>query len=216
MHIKNIFFDFDGVLLNSINAHKSAFVKALNYFNIFDENFNYFPGQSSLFLIGEYLKSRDIYDEKLTNNIVHKKQSIVRSDIEKSLPVYENQIEVLLKMSEDYNLSIVSSSSYYLIDKFLKKYGFKDIFIHIVSFENTKYSKPHPEPYLVALEMNKAKIENTIVVEDSDAGIISARQAGLTVIRFNPPLESSMTAIDLENINCHSYNDIYDAILQMG
>jgi len=216
MQITNIFFDFDGVLLNSINAHKRAFFKALNNFNLYDENFIYSPGESSLSLISEYLKSREIYDEKLVRNLVHEKQSIVRDDIEKSLPVYENQIDVLLKLNMNYNLSIVSSSSYYLIDKFLKMYKLKDIFKYIVSIENTNYSKPNPEPYLVGLKMNKAKIENTIAIEDSDAGIISARQAGLEVIRFNPPLDSSTAVTDSENINCNSYNEIYDAISQKG
>ena len=44
--------------------------------------------------------------------------------------------------------------------------------------------KPHPEPYLKALEMLDVNASSAIVFEDSPVGILSAKNAGIDVIAF--------------------------------
>ena len=45
-----------------------------------------------------------------------------------------------------------------------------------------KNSKPHPEPYLKALERSGCRREECLVIEDSERGLIAAREAGLRCI----------------------------------
>ncbi|OZF42069.1 HAD-IA family hydrolase [Rhodococcus sp. 14-2470-1a] len=52
----------------------------------------------------------------------------------------------------------------------------------LVAAEDVRYGKPHPEPYLLALEHLRASATEVVVVEDSPAGARAARAAGLAVI----------------------------------
>lgn len=51
--------------------------------------------------------------------------------------------------------------------------------IKLISGNDVKYTKPHPERYLTMMTQLKANINNTIVIEDIDLGISSTYDAGL-------------------------------------
>ncbi|MBU2704975.1 HAD-IA family hydrolase [Zooshikella marina] len=55
----------------------------------------------------------------------------------------------------------------------------------LISSEDCKRGKPHPEPYLNALKILNIHPSNCLVFEDSDAGIESAYNAGCKVIKVN-------------------------------
>jgi beta-phosphoglucomutase-like phosphatase (HAD superfamily) len=58
MHVKHIFFDFDGVLLDSLADHKKAFIQAFINNNIDYEEFVYIPGISSESLVKNFLQKK--------------------------------------------------------------------------------------------------------------------------------------------------------------
>jgi beta-phosphoglucomutase-like phosphatase (HAD superfamily) len=74
-------------------------------------------------------------------------------------------------------------------------HDFPGVFIRermITSFD-VKRGKPHPEPYLMALQKGNLKPCETIVIENAPLGIESARAAGLFVIAVNTgPLPDSV------------------------
>ena len=212
MSLTNIFFDFDGVLLDSIEAHEQAFRQAFDNFEIQHKNFYYITGRSSKSLVQEFLHGNNIFDVKLIKTIVEEKQKIVRARIEETLPIFENEIEVLTSLRKKFKLTIVSSSTNYLIKKFLLKYNLENVFSRVISNENTSNSKPNPEPYLLALNINKVESINSIAIEDSEMGINSAIEAGLKVIKFNPTCQKDYSDSKIEKIECVTYNEIYEAI----
>jgi len=60
-------------------------------------------------------------------------------------------------------------------------------YFHFMStFGGYSHSKPHPEPYLPALERGGFNAEGSIVIENPGRGLIAAREAGIRRIR-NPP-----------------------------
>ena len=62
--------------------------------------------------------------------------------------------------------------------------GLTKIFDAIVSGGMATKMKPHPEPYLMAMEMLHVNSENTVVIEDSVHGINSGLNAGAFVIGY--------------------------------
>lgn len=54
----------------------------------------------------------------------------------------------------------------------------------IFSAEHVNRPKPHPDVYEYAIEKLELRAENVVAVEDSPAGVQSAKAAGLTVIGF--------------------------------
>ena len=61
--------------------------------------------------------------------------------------------------------------------------------------------KPSPEPYLRAAEL--LGVSAALVVEDSDAGVESARAAGFEVIRVGNPAEVWPALRDRLSRRCH-------------
>lgn len=52
----------------------------------------------------------------------------------------------------------------------------------VVSADETERGKPHPDPYLAALDALRLSPRHTVAIEDSLTGIAAARAAGLGVI----------------------------------
>lgn len=52
----------------------------------------------------------------------------------------------------------------------------------VLAREDYKYSKPHPEPYLLGLERLGATKEETLVIVDSERGLMSAVAAGVDCV----------------------------------
>lgn len=49
----------------------------------------------------------------------------------------------------------------------------------LISGDDIEKTKPHPDPYLEMLKIISADPENTVVIEDTDLGIIAAKGAGI-------------------------------------
>jgi HAD superfamily hydrolase (TIGR01509 family) len=60
--------------------------------------------------------------------------------------------------------------------------GLLPYFDFVLTSRDYVHSKPHPEPYLRAIERSGCPPEDCIVVEDSERGLIAARAAGLRCI----------------------------------
>jgi HAD superfamily hydrolase (TIGR01509 family) len=82
---------------------------------------------------------------------------------------------------------VASSSSHELIQLVLEKIFLEKKFDFIVSGEDVSEGKPSPEIYLKAAEKAGVAPNLCIAVEDSPAGILSAKNAGLTCIAYRNP-----------------------------
>jgi HAD superfamily hydrolase (TIGR01509 family) len=82
---------------------------------------------------------------------------------------------------------VASSSSHELISLVLEKIGVKNFFDFIVSGEDVTKGKPEPDIYLKAAEKAGALPQKCIAIEDAPAGILAAKNAGLTCIAYRNP-----------------------------
>ena len=81
-----------------------------------------------------------------------------------------------------FQLALVPGSSRHEIHWAMDKIGIRDCFEVILGAEDYPLSKPAPDGYLKAMRLFKADAASTMVFEDSEAGIASARAAGLFVV----------------------------------
>ncbi|MCL2356113.1 MAG: HAD family hydrolase [Defluviitaleaceae bacterium] len=84
-------------------------------------------------------------------------------------------------------LGVASSSSRELISLVLQKIGLADKFDFVVSGEDVSEGKPSPEIYLKAAEKAGVAPEFCLAIEDSAAGILAAKNAGIPCIAFKNP-----------------------------
>jgi HAD superfamily hydrolase (TIGR01509 family) len=91
-------------------------------------------------------------------------------------------------------VGLVTSAYRAEVDPVLDVTGLRSVFTAIVSLDDVTNGKPHPEPYLRAAELLGVSAAELIVLEDTDAGIESAKAAGAYVVALTRTLGADRLA----------------------
>ena len=105
-----------------------------------------------------------------------------RQEIQVSLPEIPGSAQAIRSLAQHHRLVVVSGSFRQEIEFALTRLGVRDCFEGIVGNEDYSRGKPHPEPYLLALERFGMKRETSLIFEDSWAGVSAAKAAQIPVI----------------------------------
>ncbi|RBQ29184.1 HAD family hydrolase [Aliarcobacter vitoriensis] len=88
----------------------------------------------------------------------------------------------LNNLSKKYKMAIITTSRRVDFELIHKNSGIVDFMDFVLCVEDYKKAKPNPEPYLKGLEKFAAKDYEAIVVEDSQRGLQSAKDANIDCI----------------------------------
>ena len=179
--IKNIIFDFDGVIVDSEILVARAFSKYLQSFNIIfsEKEFSIYAGKKTVQVIDELSKKFKIQDQKkFFDDIMSIANNIYSTDL-KPVKGVKNFLE-----KNTRKIFIGSNSMKKRILVGLKKTQLDHFFLDdkIFSFDSVKSPKPHPDIYLEAVNTHNLNKSETIIVEDSPVGVQSGVAAGIKVI----------------------------------
>lgn len=184
MKIKTVFFDFDGVIVDSEKIYKMFWIKAINLegFKI-DSNQVLNLRSSDKIIATKYLHdnidpSIDLDEYNKIRNLRIKMMNEYLIDHHFKLKKGVKEILDFL-YSKNMNCYIVSSSYKDDILKYLKEFNIDKYFKDVLSTKNISRGKPYPDVYNLASSLVDASKENILAIEDSPNGIISAKQAGL-------------------------------------
>ncbi len=185
--IKAIIFDLDGTLVDSVDYHTEAWVKA---FQEYGYDFPYDRlrqqiGKGSEYIIGELLSTEEA--EKLESDIAgYRKQYYQENLLAKVQPF--PQVKQLFKTIKADNLKIVlaSSARTETIKHYLKLLEIGDLIDGATSTDDVAKSKPEPDIFLAALaklkDISDISTKEVIVVGDSPYDAIAAGKANLRTI----------------------------------
>ncbi|MDS1315034.1 HAD family hydrolase [Aliarcobacter butzleri] len=176
MEKKYILFDNDGVLVETENWYYEANKKALKKLGL-DLDFDFY--QSIMIKGGSAFELARI--NQIENDVIEKHRKIRDEYYQEFLQTKDlaipNVKKVLNNLSKKYKMAIVTTSRRVDFELIHKNRGISDFMEFILCVEDYAKAKPNPEPYLKGLEKFGAKNEETIVVEDSQRGLISAVNA---------------------------------------
>jgi HAD superfamily hydrolase (TIGR01509 family) len=117
------------------------------------------------------------------------------------LPLIPGAVEAVERLAARWPLGLASSSNRELIDLVLEVSGLDRLFGVTVSSEEVARGKPAPDVYLEAARRLEAAPERCAAVEDSEAGIRSARAAGMRVLvvpnEHFPPADEALAEADV-------------------
>jgi HAD superfamily hydrolase (TIGR01509 family) len=105
-----------------------------------------------------------------------------RRSLRERLVVVPGAIDSVRALAARLPLGLVSGSHRSEILFALDQLGLRDLFPVILGAEDYPRSKPAPDGYLKALALLRAEPASTLIFEDSEAGIASARAAGAWVV----------------------------------
>ncbi len=175
-------FDFDGVLVNSMQAHFECYQQALEEVGvpIVKEKFFSQAGMTGREQIQYFVDKAGVMID--SENVYRRKRQIwqcQRPAIEK----IDCNLQ-LLRLMKDAGcpVAVASGSSRQSVLSLMQEYKIE--VNTLVGAEDVQKGKPFPDLFLRAAERLDAAPENCIVIEDSDVGIQAAQAAGMKVMRF--------------------------------
>lgn len=178
--IKNIIFDFDGVIVDSEVLASKAFAKYFSKFDrsIKEEQFYKYAGKKTVEVIDLLSAKYKIENkETFTNEIF----DIVAEVYSRDLKLVDGAKDYISKSNRDHFIG--SNSNKDRIMDGLKLVDLDKIFLsdHVYSFDMVERPKPDPDIYLKVLNDNSLNIQETIIIEDSGVGVKAASSAGVKV-----------------------------------
>jgi HAD superfamily hydrolase (TIGR01509 family) len=201
MNIKFIIFDLDGVLVEAKEIHYEALNEALGekYSITWDEHLSRYDGLKTSQKLEMLTKDKglpvELYDDVWMN-----KQKLTIDKL-KNLPQSEQLIECMSSLTNDgYKIAVCSNSIRKTVLTVLSKLGIIEYVDLIISNEDVKNSKPHPEMYWKAISKMSFLPEQTLILEDSPYGLLAASRSKSHVLRVKSPTEVSYSNI-IKKIN---------------
>ena len=202
---KGIVFDMDGVLINSEIYYFNSLVELIesdgNKVN--REDFKRIVGLSgndSKNIISQYYLEDFHYEDFMSRY----KLTYLGDKIDYSKLLFPYVKETLNSLKQKgLKIGLASSSHLSTIKRVLKECNLEGFFDYIIGGDQVKNPKPDSEIYLKAAAGLGLKVSDCIAVEDSFAGIKSAKNAGLYVIAkrgYEFSMDQSLSDIILENM----------------
>ena len=188
--MNTVIFDMDGVIIDSEVIYIDFFKKVLQDFDveISEEDLFSLAGLSQQ-KTDEFLESKLHRKPEEVYNMM--KNYIDADKIDYSSLVMDGFYPLLKELKrKNFKLALASSSPKNTIKLVLEELKIEDEFDAVISGEDFVESKPNPEIYTNTCEILGVRPQDAFAIEDSDYGIESAKNAGLTVIarredRFN-------------------------------
>ena len=179
--IKNIIFDFDGVLVDSEILVAKAFAKYMQNFgiDIDEKEFASFAGKKTVQVIDILSKKYSIKDqEKFFRDIMEIASNIYKKELTTVKGAYDFVSNLKFNMfigSNSMKERIIDGLQRVKLDKYFKPE-------QVYSFDLVDNPKPDPDVYLKALEDNNLIKNETIIIEDSAVGVMAGVAANVKVI----------------------------------
>jgi len=190
MNIKLVLFDLDGVLIDAKKIHYVALNEALGeqYAISEKEHTSLYDGRKTFEKLN-LLTERKGLPSSLHKEIYDKKQSITMTKISELKPI--DEIVKLFQELEQQNylIGVCSNSIRRTVLTALAKTQLMEYCSVIISNEDVKNSKPHPEMYWKAMSMMTVLPEETLIVEDSPPGLLAAERSRANYIRVDNPYD---------------------------
>lgn len=186
--IKLIIFDLDGVLCSTKEIHFKALNMALGEkFQISkEEHLSKYEGLKTNQKLNILSKEKGLPFD-VHQQVWDKKQNFTLKLLE-NIETSKNVEECLKKLSEDgYKLACCSNSIRKTIFNILSKLKLIQYFDLIISNEDVKRSKPHPEIYWKAMSVLGFLPEECLIVEDSPIGLLAANRSCANIFRIDKP-----------------------------
>lgn len=189
--MRAVLFDFDGVVVRSMEDHYEGWRKALAEYGIdmSPEELYILEGQGVEAVAHQLTRKFNIPTEE-TPNIIEKKQFYY--DQLKKIEFYPDLVEVLQWAKEkQLNTAVVTGGDRKRVESTLENYGLNVYFDVVVTSDDVQQSKPSPEPYLRAARLLNVEPADCVVIENAPLGIRSAKAAGMTCIAITTTLSAS-------------------------
>ena len=217
--IRAIIFDFNGVIADDETPHLHCFQQALAEHGLSltkEDYYGTYLGMDERTCTAALLTARHgACDQDLQRTIMDRKATLFRDHTALHKPaLFPGVVKFVKRAAAQYRLAIATGGKREQIDQALRETAIERDFAIIVSADDIAIGKPDPAIYYAALKrLNAAEprpplitAAQCLVIEDSLAGIRSAKAAGMRVLALAttyPPeqlIEANLILPNLEGL----------------
>ena len=197
--IKFIIFDLDGVLVEAKNMHFDALNEALSEVNPgykidWSEHLNKYDGLKTFQKLNLLTKEKGLPAE-IHQQVWERKQHLTLGKLS-SISVDDNLVSTFVDLyNKGFKLAVCSNSIRRTCLTVLSKLGLIEFLDLIISNEDVKNGKPHPEMYWKAISKMSCLPEETLIIEDSPYGLLAAARSKSYILRVKNPSEVTVDNI---------------------
>ena len=210
MKTKLVIYDLDGVLVEAKNIHFDALNDALgNEYEIsWAEHLSTYDGLKTNQKLEMLSENKGLPTEQ-HSDIWEKKQKYTLKMLKELKPNIELQSLMSSLVDDGYKIAVCSNSIRKTVLTVLSKLGIMEYMDLVISNEDVKNSKPHPEMYWKAISMMSCLPGETLIVEDSPYGLLAASRSNSHILRVKNPDEVTYDNIykKLKEIKMGKTND---------
>lgn len=207
--IRAVIFDLDGTLADTESLHFAAFNEVLRAYKIRIMREDYFArliGYNDHDCFATVLRERglDPTEDRIAQ-LIARKTEIYQSIIAKDEVLYSGAEKFVRDCAARFPLMIVTGTLREEAKTILARAKLRSLFLDIIAAEDVEHGKPEPDGFIAALgrigfllrQRDPVLARECLVVEDTPAGIKSARRAGMKVLA----IEHNAPAADLAAAN---------------
>jgi HAD superfamily hydrolase (TIGR01509 family) len=119
---------------------------------------------------------------ELIGSVLEGRNEAFMERIRRPMPLLPQVHETILALAGKVRLGVVTGSPREKLDLMHQSSGLLEYFDVIITDDEVRNPKPHPEPYLKAMEFLGLEAADCLAVEDSLRGLSSAHAAGIACI----------------------------------
>ncbi|NVN97852.1 MAG: HAD family phosphatase [Geobacteraceae bacterium] len=191
--LKAVIFDFDGIIVDSEPLHYKAFQRVLEPLGAsfsWDDYIETYMGFDDRDAFREaFARAGKTLDDARLHELIAQKAELFQHVAADGVTAYPGVCELIRAISGNLPLAICSGALRSDIVPILATLGLTGCFDCMVTADDVPQSKPDPASYLEAVKRlqfcfpeKMILAENAVAIEDTPAGISSAKGAGLKVV----------------------------------
>lgn len=190
MKTKAFIFDMDGVIIDSEPIHIRVKRDTFAHFGLhFDEKrFSRYMGRTSRELFGDLLRENGRSDLDLDTVVRYKHERYLAAFERGEVAPIEGAVELIHRLhAAGLPLALATSSWERVMETVLDRFAIRRFFASAISGSTLPASKPDPAIYRMSAERLGIAPKDCMVLEDTAAGIVAAKRAGMRVIAYRNP-----------------------------
>ena len=220
--LTGVIFDFDGIIVNTEPLHYRAFQEVLVPLGLgysWEEYMSSYIGFDDRDAFRASFKAAGLaLDHERLGVLIGQKAEAFNRIISSGVEPYPGVVELILSLKGNVPVALCSGALRCDIDPILLQLNLSAAFDIIVTADDVAASKPDPASYRLAVYNlaaafpgNRIVPERCIAIEDTPAGIASAKGAGLVVLAVtnsypSPVLVAAQRVVD--TLKGLDYNDL--------